>query len=233
MTAPGCTIGAGADLYRSAQGDARDEIDVLGKRDLVLQNAMRPDESPEGRSRRARRLRPKGPRVRSGQYGRFRRRSPSAWMPAGPRIRGGARRQFARRRREGSRRSVRSWGNPPRCFIENDRARPRLRQLRFVARVSQKRERARIRTRQRRDVLYTRVGIAAQFAAEPNSEFSQGDRHKISQQSERKGLLNGPRRSLPLRFRRRPVPGGRLPAAGACDCRAVRIAGVISSVGVE
>src|ERR1700722_16069608 len=29
----------GADLYRSAQGDAGDEIDVLGKRDLVLQNA--------------------------------------------------------------------------------------------------------------------------------------------------------------------------------------------------
>jgi hypothetical protein len=27
-------------------------------------------------------------------------------------------------------------------------------------------------------VLYERVGIAAQFASEPNGEFPQGDRHK-------------------------------------------------------
>jgi hypothetical protein len=63
-------------------------------------------------------------------------------------------------------------------FIQNDSTRPRLRQLGFIARVGEKRERARIRTRQRSDVLYERVGIAAQFAAEPNREFPERDRHK-------------------------------------------------------
>ena len=65
-----------------------------------------------------------------------------------------------------------------RGFVQNDGTGPRLRQLGFIARVGEKRERARIRTRQRPDVLYERVGIAAQFAAEPNGEFPEGDRHK-------------------------------------------------------
>jgi hypothetical protein len=37
-----------------------------------------------------------------------------------------------------------------------------------------------VRTRQRPDVLYERVRIAAQFTAESDSEFPQGDRHKLS-----------------------------------------------------
>jgi hypothetical protein len=117
-------------------------------------------------------------------------------------------------------------------FIQDDSTRPRLRQLGFIARVGEKRERVRIRTRQRRHMFYERIGIAAQFAPEPNGEFPKGDRHKISNRVSDKGASMGPDAHCPFGF---GIAGAAevFPAAGACDCRAVRIAGVMSRLGVE
>ena len=75
------------------------------------------------------------------------------------------------------------------------------------------------------------VGIAAQFAAEPNGELSKGDRHNSSDY-----LTTGEGRAPIAHFGCDFGAGAGedvLLPAGAWDCSAVNIAGVMSSVGVE
>ena len=76
-------------------------------------------------------------------------------------------------------------------------------------------------------MLQQSVGIAAQFAPEPNGEFPQRDRHSVSE----KGSSTGPDAHCPFGFA--AAGAAAFPAAGACDCNAVRIAGVMSRLGVE
>ena len=66
-------------------------------------------------------------------------------------------------------------------LVQHNDSRTCLRQLRFVTRVGQKRQRAPVGALKGRDVVDARVGIAAQFAAEPNGELSKRDDHNVNE----------------------------------------------------